>query len=113
MSKSTELKAWPIEEGGVVVRGTIDPDVARPVALARLADEEHIPDSAADDLDDFDTDIVVGLTSFLAGTPRRVGLFRWNPCHESNCYDGGGHMGHIVYVDQPQRGAFPGVYWMR
>ena len=39
----------------------------------------------------------------------RSGWFRFNPCHESSCFDGGGHAWHIGYVDGPGRGRFKGV----
>lgn len=41
----------------------------------------------------------------------RVGWFRWNPCHESSCFDGGGHKGHLDYVTGPGRGNWRGVYF--
>ena len=84
------------EDGGsaYLVRGTQDVDEARSAASAYLAQQE----SAAGAL---------GLCLLTA----RPGLYRWNPCNENSCYDGGGHRRHLGYASRPGRGVFPGVYF--
>lgn len=77
----------------VIVRGTDDVEVAREYALELLA-EELYEDAA---------EVVEGLRP-------RIGWYRWNPCHESSCFDGGGHAGHLGYADGPGRGRWRGVY---
>jgi hypothetical protein len=94
VKREPQLKVWPIDDGGPVVRGTLDVDVARAAVLKHLVDGGQIH---PDDVDGYD--LVVS----------RAGMFRWNPCRENNCWDGGGHCGHIAYVDAPGPGVWPGV----
>lgn len=42
----------------------------------------------------------------------KVEWFRVNPCHPSNCYDGGHHSGHWVRTGSPTRGGFQGALLM-
>jgi hypothetical protein len=103
----SELKVTPFYEGGeFTVRGTEDVDAAREAVKAW----ERA--SWAEDPDEWRTEdeLKERLERIDSLTPR-VGWYRWNPCHESSCYDGGGHSGHLGYCDGPGRGRWRGVYF--
>lgn len=86
-------------EFGYVVRGVEDGLAARVAAESYLRSTLEYPDDA------------VGLVADTADRGHR--LWRWNPCHPSSCYDGGGHVGHIGAADAPGHGVFRGVYLER
>lgn len=95
----TELKVTPIEfDGEFIVKGTQDLEVARAAVLDWLrADDPLTPEEEhRERVDGF--------------TPHRVGWFRWNPCNENSCFDGGGHSGHLGYANGPGRGNWQAVY---
>jgi hypothetical protein len=93
------------EENEVIVSGTADIDVARAEALAGVrADLEE---------DGWDGEELVEQLRQLDDLQPRVGWYRWNPCNERSCYDGGGHKGHLGYCDGPGRGRWQGVYFHR
>lgn len=95
------LHVTPMDEGGYVVRGTRDPDTAREACRPHvIEDMGYSPDLDPPDAPD------KALASLGAGRP---GLYRWTPCHPRSCYDGGGHRGHLQYVDRPGRGVWEGV----
>lgn len=93
-STPPELPVTTIEEGGYIVRGTVDELAAmRAVIAYQLAEEHRDGDS-------------------LSVPPlNRVGWFRWNPCSPNNCWNGGGHTGHLDYKDGSGRGRWQGVYF--
>jgi len=97
------LKVTGMEEGGPVVRGTLDVTAAR----------EALKEWATEDVKSSLTNLYVTPAEIpvWADTAEvsRVGLFRWNPCHLRNCYGDGDHIGHLDYVDQPGPGVWQGV----
>ena len=109
------LKVTPMgmdAEFGFVVRGTTDPTAAATAVLEhRLAhpiDEDF--ESASCGLTDEDLrgrpDVVERASRPLP--VHRVGLFRWNPCNRHAC--GEQHDGHLVEVETPGPGVWPGVW---
>lgn len=103
LTTATALKVTGLEEGGPVVRGTLDVTVAR----------EALKEWAAEDVKSIYSDLCVPPAEIPAWAEAaevsRVGLFRWNPCHPRNCYGSGDHIGHLGYVDAPGRGVWQGV----
>jgi hypothetical protein len=96
------VKVTRMDEGdGYVVARTQDP------AAAVTAAQQWERDNAEswDDPED-----VEEWVRRITGLRPRVGWYRWTPCNERSCYDGGGHSGHLGYADGPARGVFPGVY---
>lgn len=89
-TKPREPRLSPMDEGGWVVSGTLDVDLAQLIAAREIT---------ARDLEFSEPPGV-----------HYVGWMRWNPCHPSSCYDGGGHHGHLEYVDGPGRGNWLGVH---
>ena len=88
---------WPIEEGGFLVRGTQD------VELAKSETAKHL-------LQDDDGYTEEEVASILSSARVEVGLYRWNPCGPNNCWDGGSHVGHMDKATSRGRGVFEGVY---
>lgn len=98
---SRPLRVRPLlDDGEFVVAGTDDEQAARAAALDYLRDDDPLDDEAEQ-------------RERIAALRARPGWYRWNPCHESSCYDGGGHGGHLGYAQGAGRGNFPGVYLMR
>lgn len=94
-----ELRVSTIEDDGYVVRGTMDVDMARAAVVAyRRADDAHSEEYEPE---------------YAENVPpvNRVGWFRWNPCNPAGCWNGGGHVGHLDYVDGAGRGRWIGVYF--
>lgn len=98
LTTTTALKVTGLEEGGPVVRGTLDVTAAR----------EALREWAAVYSDLYVTPAEIPAWAVTAEVSR-VGLFRWNPCHPRNCYGSGDHIGHLGYVDTPGRGVWQGV----
>jgi hypothetical protein len=70
--------------------------------LVRRADGERDAGRAAYEgalADGYDPDDIPDLVLV------REGSFRWNPCNEKSCWDGGGHRVHLGYA-HGERGSF-------
>lgn len=103
MSATKPVKVTAMMDAdGYVVQRTDDVDAARQAAREwerkRCEEDGYEPEELAE---------VVGRIDRL--TPR-VGWYRWTPCNDNSCYDGGGHSGHLGYANGPGRGVFRGVY---
>jgi hypothetical protein len=96
------IKVTRMAEGdGYMVARTDDVEAARQAAREHVradAPTWYAPEDVQDSVDGVDRLIP------------RVGWYRWTPCHESSCFDGGGHSGHLGYANGPGRGVFRGVY---
>ena len=90
-----EIKVRPMDEDGIIVSGTDDVEAARAAALTWLRGQSG----------------ACGCCTAEVPPLLRAGLFRWNPCHPRNCWDGGRHLGHIAYADKPGPGVWRGVYF--
>lgn len=99
------LRVTPMADSyGYMVGGTDDVDAAR-TAAKETCRADLLSDGWAED--------DPGLTERLSSLDRmraRTGLWRWTPCNERSCYDGGGHRGHLAPAEKPGRGVFRGVY---
>jgi len=84
-----------------MVARTEDVDAAREAARQWVRDDAAAWEDAED---------VRARVEHIDSLTPRVGWYRWTPCHESSCYDGGGHSGHLGYADGPGRGVFRGVF---
>jgi hypothetical protein len=93
------IKVTPMLDGdGYVVQRTDDVDAAREAARQWERDSGELPE-----------DVEESIARIDRLTPR-VGWYRWTPCNENSCFDGGGHSGHLGYANGPGRGVFRGVY---
>jgi hypothetical protein len=90
--------------GGYVVARTEDVDAAREAAR----EWERSPDGRAGD--GYDAEELAAVVDRIDRLTPRVGWYRWTPCNENSCYDGGGHSGHLGFAAAPARGVFRGVY---
>lgn len=101
-TKVRPIKVTRMAEGdGYVVARTDDP------AAAVAAAQQWERDNAERWEDDEDVELRAAAIPELR---QRIGWYRWTPCHESSCFDGGGHSGHLGYANGPGRGVFCGVY---
>lgn len=90
------LVVSPLYDGEFMVRGTGDVDAARAAVLEWLREDDPLMDAEEHQ-------------ERVESLAPRVGWYRWNPCNERSCFDGGGHSGHLGYVDGPGRGRWQGV----
>lgn len=100
--KRPAVKVTPLAEEGFVVRA---PDVER--AKAALA--EWLGNNNDQFFFSAEKDPAAAIAEYMDRHTYRAGWFRWNPCHPSSCYDGGGHCGHLMQVSAPGRGVWLGV----
>ena len=92
----SDIRVWPMDEGGVVVKTDEGVDVAKAAYAKWLRDTEE----EGIDLSD----------SYAARMRAREGWYRWTPCSERSCYDLGNHRpGHLQYESGPGRGVWRGV----
>ena len=96
-AKRPKLKVWEVDEDGWVVRGTRDVEVARAALARHRADDCYLLVADA-----------TGAAALYSATP---GLYRWNPCSPSSCYDGGGHCGHLARAEERVAGVWQGVHF--
>jgi hypothetical protein len=101
-TKTRPIKVTQLRDSGdYVVARTDDVDVAREAARQWERDNAESWEYA---------EWVQERVEAVDDLAPRVGWYRWTPCHESSCWDGGGHSGHLGYADGPGRGVFRGVY---
>jgi hypothetical protein len=93
--RQAPVTVWPMEEAGPVIKvETVDE--ARDAYRQWLVRED----------DTFD-----GLDALVDGAEYRAGWYRWTPCSERSCFDGGQHRpGHLQDATGPGRGAWRGVW---
>lgn len=98
-----------VEGDGYVVARTDDVETAREAARQWERDRavEDAGPAGLTKWDEEDRDERVASIDKLRPC---VGWYRWTPCNERSCYDGGGHSGHLGYADGPGRGVFRGIY---
>lgn len=114
MTTTTEPKVTDMAEGGYVVRTHGGTEAAREALRRHLG-----PGGEGDGIVDYcgpkqhpdvtDDDRRADIAVYVERLRCREGWYRWNPCHELSCYDGGGHSGHLGYVKGPGRGNWRGV----
>jgi hypothetical protein len=109
-TRTRPIKVTPMMDGdGYMIARTDDVDAAREAARQWERDRAD-EDAGPDGLSEWDAQYRDELVACVDRLVPRVGWYRWTPCHESSCYDGGGHSGHLGYADGPGRGVFRGVY---
>jgi hypothetical protein len=84
------LPVTPIQETGWLVR--------HPHRLIAEAEARGSLMKYLRKVDAYEPDEATEYVATLKINPHRV--FRWNPCNQHSCYEGGGHCGHIDYLDR-------------
>jgi hypothetical protein len=89
-------------EFGFLVAGTVDPDEATPFLAGWISVGQ---DPVLTEKEAYER---------VAALEVIPGLYRWNPCHPSSCFEDGPHRpGHMDRVNVRGRGVFPAVYFQQ